>query len=99
MKKIESQPAGSKERRFMLFVLLDKINELRGMGPSEYNMAEQNKTKEPCMVRYRSVSPVERRGYYVNNKPVPGPDYYYCKDDLVYEKKPDWRFGIEERYN
>lgn len=27
----------------------------------------------------------------------PGPDYYYCKDDLVRPQLPKWTFAKEER--
>ena len=36
MKKIQAAPIDSKERKFMIFYLLDKINEERGSGPAMY---------------------------------------------------------------
>lgn len=80
MNKIEAAPFSSKERKFMIFYLLDKINEERGQGPAMYQIPE--KKSDICMVRYRSLSPVSRKGD-LNSMPYPGPDYYYSKDDLI----------------
>lgn len=41
----------------------------------------------PCLVKYRAPSP-EERSSLVRQQQVPGPDYYYSKDDLIYSRKP-----------
>lgn len=48
------------------------------------------------MVKYRSLSPVSRKGD-LNFMPYPGPDYYYSKDDLIKIKQPEWTFNKVER--
>jgi hypothetical protein len=95
MRSIRAAPTGSRERRFMLFALLDKVRALRAHGPAELDPKLPDKA--PCMVKYRSVSPRERHGLFFDERPGPGPDYYYCKDDLTYLNKPTWTFAKEER--
>ena len=93
IKKIEDAPKGSKEKKFMLFMLLDKIREMRSNDPGMYDV----KKEEPiCLVRYRSSSHEEKRFVEIDHG-VPGPDYYYCKDDLIRPKAPEWGLYNHDR--
>lgn len=47
------------------------------------------------MVVYRknSYSPIRKDP----KEDIPGPDYYYCKDDMTKVEKPKWTFAKEEK--
>lgn len=62
----------------MVFYLLDKLRQERNLGPGQYE--EKEEEKAPCMVKIRSHS-TERR--IPDNTQIPGPNYYYSKDDLT----------------
>lgn len=73
----------------MMFMLLDKLREMRAAGPAGYTVPEPEEA--PCAAVYhKSLSPSQNRKW--PQKPTPGPDYYYWKDDLVKETKPAFSF-------
>ena len=94
MKQIDATPMGSKNRKFMIYYLLDKLDEMRGQGPAYYEIEPPK--NDNCMVKYRSVSHEARKGN-LDCMPEPGPDYYYCKDDLIKIKNPQWVFNKSPR--
>ncbi|CAD8073214.1 unnamed protein product [Paramecium primaurelia] len=85
-----SHPKGSKMRRFLIRKLLDDIQAIT-VGPGQYEIHEE---KQPCMVVFKSHS-TERR--IPPDRPVPGPDYYYSKDDYIKPNPIQVKFGKEER--
>lgn len=72
-------------------MLLDQLREAR-KGPGGYEMKQKEKIKGAVEYkkRYHSVESVQ-------DDDEPGPDYYYCKDDLIKERVAAWKFGKEER--
>ncbi|KRW99078.1 hypothetical protein PPERSA_07331 [Pseudocohnilembus persalinus] len=102
LKSIDDAPIGSRERRYRLFYLLDKLKEQREGAPGQYNEnhgpeldeRQKKKLEGNVMAAFRSHSS-ERR--VPDNYHVPGPDYYYCKDDLCVENAPAFTFAKEQK--
>ena len=67
---------------------MDKMNELRGGGPGTYNL--EKKLEGPCMVVYRSCSPVFRNPLKDKR---PAPNQYSVNDNLVKESQPKFTFN------
>lgn len=63
------------------------MNELRRRGPGEYHV--EKKLDGPCMVVYRSCSPVIRNPLKDKR---PAPNQYIVKDNLIKEAQPNYTF-------
>lgn len=74
--------------------LLDELK-YQALGPGAYEAHEPKAS--PCTVVYRPHSAEGRRVPNLE-RPVPGPDYYYSKDDLVKTKAVIHEFGRADRY-
>lgn len=85
-----------------MFVLLDRLREMRSRGPANYNVQEVQPAVH-CLVVYkkRCMSADDSDG-----KPRtkiqdllgnPGPNYYYWKDDLIHQALPAFTFAKTPR--
>lgn len=72
---------------------MDDIKYRHGLGPGAYDIKDPK--AEPCMVVIKAHS-AERRIPNLE-RPVPGPDYYYSKDDYIKPNPIKIQFGKEER--
>ena len=85
---------GKKHRRFLLMKLIDELK-FKTLGPGAYEAFQPKPA--PCAVIYRPHS-AEGRRVPSDDEPVPGPDYYYSKDDLVKTKVIVHEFGKDVRF-
>ena len=74
--------------------LLDDLK-YQALGPGAYEVYEPKAA--PCGVIYRPHSAEGRRVPNLE-RPIPGPDYYYSKDDLIKTKAVIHGFGKAPRY-
>lgn len=42
MEHIDAAPRGSREKKCMMFMLLERIRAMRGAGPADYNVQKKN---------------------------------------------------------
>ncbi|KAL4460483.1 hypothetical protein ABPG74_000234 [Tetrahymena malaccensis] len=91
VRDVTAAPKGSRQKIAAVFKLLDQLREIRERGPAAYEI--QKPEPAPTMVVYRksSYSPLRKDP----KEDIPGPDYYYCKDDMIKEAKPAWTFAKE----
>ena len=73
--------------------LMDELK-FKCLGPGAYDIAPQRSA--PCAVVYRHHS-AESKRLIIDERPSPGPDYYYSKDDLIKTKTIVHAFGNEPR--
>ena len=73
--------------------LMDELK-FKCLGPGAYDIAPQRSA--PCAVVYRHHS-AESKRLIIDERPSPGPDYYYSKDDLIKTKTIVYAFGNEPR--
>lgn len=85
---------GSRHRRYLLMKLIDELK-YQALGPGAYETHQPKAA--PCAVIYRPHS-AEGRRVPPSDRPVPGPDYYYSKDDLIRTTVVQHKFGTEPRY-
>ena len=63
------------------------MNELRNRGPGKYQL--ERKLDGPCMVVYRSCSPIMRNPLKDKR---PAPNQYRVNDNLIKETQPKYTF-------
>ena len=74
----------------------DKVKELRARGPGAYEINENTMENRPCMVVYRSCSPVIRNPMNLLQR-RPAPNQYHPEIELTKENKPKFSFGKAPR--
>ena len=74
----------------------DKVKELRAKGPGAYEINTDTMEKRPCMVVYRSCSPVIRNPMNLIQR-RPAPNQYNPEVELTKENKPKFSFAKAPR--
>ncbi|EGR32225.1 hypothetical protein IMG5_091730 [Ichthyophthirius multifiliis] len=89
IQNIVSLPQNSREKTAAVFLFLDKLRALKDLGPGTYDQYIFKPAPTAVLYRKSSYSPIKKHP----KEDIPGPDYYYCKDDLLYQNKPEYTFA------